>query len=86
MPKSKEKTKHIAEAPAAEAPTRVKKQKKSKKGIKEKNAETPAAEAPARVKRRKKSKKETKEKKKKTMSKINCEKSIFINAVYSVCF
>ena len=37
MPKSKSKTKHIAaEAPAAEAPTKVNKRKKSKKGTKEK--------------------------------------------------
>ena len=44
-----------------------------------------ASEAPTKVKKRKKSKKKTKEKKN-GMSNKNCEKSIFINIVHSVCF
>ena len=70
MPKVKEKTKHISKD-AAEAPAKDKKRKVSKKRTKDK--------------KRKVSKKRTKDKKKAT-SKIICEKSIFINAVLSVCF
>ena len=44
-----------------------------------------ASETPTKVKKQKKSKKKTKEKKKDT-SKKNCEKSIFINILHSVCF
>lgn len=58
MPKANEKRKHITKD-AAEAPTKVKKQKKSKKKVKEKKKDT---------------------------SKKNCEKSIFIYVVHSVCF